>query len=237
MTTLKKLILNFAVVAFAATSANAAVSVAWDFSPGNEHGWSTVNGVSWLDPNGVTAGQADGDGIDGFFGNVNITGNTRYAHDGAHTNFLYRSPIINFGAVHPTDPVLEMDWFGGQGNQSGNADPSSPADIIGGSTGGTQLGSKGLALLNLTTGNYDAVYYDSANGGGVETISLTLGDLTGAGVTTTDDYQLDFFETDDGSWGWTRLEEVRLDGNAIPEPSSTSFFGLLGLLAFIRRRR
>ena len=155
-------------------------------------------------------------------------------------NFLYRSPTINFGSVDPTDTVLEMDWFGGQGNQSANPDPANPAAIIGGNS--TDTGSKGLALLNLTTGNYDAVYYDSQNGGPTESINLTLANLTTDGVSTTDDYQLDFFETDDGGWGWTRLSEVRLDANAIgpqavPEPSSSMFFGLLGLLAFIRRRK
>ena len=30
-----------------------------------------------------------------------------------------------------------------------------------------------------------------------------------------DNYQLDFLDNDDGSWGWTRLKEVRLDSTAL----------------------
>ena len=207
---------SLTVFGFFSITTHAEVSVFWDFSPGNENGWTTVNGVSWLDANGVEAGQANGVG-------GNATGNTRKGHDGAHTNFIYRSPTISFGSVHPTDPVLEIDWIGGGGNQSGIADPANPAAIIGGST--TAGGSKGVALLNLATGEYDAIYYNSIQGNPGETNSLTLTDLTTAGVSTTDNYQLDFFDTDDGSWGWTRMSEVRLDSAAYsappPPPSET----------------
>ena len=187
--------------------------------------------MSWLEPDGVEAGQANG--VDGN------TGGTRKGHDGPHTNFIYRSPTISFGSVDATDPVLEIDWIGGTGNQDGIPNPANPAAIIGGSS--TAGGSKGVALLNLTTGDYDAVYYNTNDGNPGVTNSLTLTDLTTAGVSTTDDYQLDFFDTDDGSWGWTRMSEVRLDGNAvvtIPEPSSFALFGLAGftLLCFRRRK-
>jgi hypothetical protein len=236
---MKKFILKLIAVAFSVTSANAA-TVTWAFSPGNEHGWTTVNGVSWVGDDGVEAGQANGGGIADYFGGINTTGDTRRAHDGAHVNFLYRSPVVNFGTSSATDPVLEIDWFGGQGNQSVNLDPTNPAGVGLGGTVTTDAGSKGLALLNLTTGNYDAVYYDPSNGNGVESISLTQADLTGAGVSLADNYQLDFFENDDGGWGWTRLDEVRIDSNAvaaIPEPSGSALFGLTALLALAFRRR
>ena len=222
---------SLTVFGFFSITTHAEVSVFWDFSPGNENGWTTVNGVSWLDGNGVEAGQANGVGD-------NATGNTRKGHDGAHTNFIYRSPTISFGSVHPTDPVLEIDWIGGGGNQDNIANPANPAAIIGGST--TAGGSKGVALLNLATGDYDAVYYNTTQNNNIDTNSLTLTDLTTAGVSTTDNYQLDFFDTDDGSWGWTRMSEVRLDGNAvvtIPEPSSSALFGLAGFTLICFRRR
>jgi len=209
---------TFAAFMVCMTSSQAEVSVFWDFSPGNEHGWTTVNGVSSISADGVEAGQANGDGIVSYFGGVNNSGGTRRAHDGAHTNFIYRSPVLNFGAAGATGPVLEMDWFGGQGNQSGTDDPGNPDVILNEGAGKTSdSGQKGLALLNLATGSYDAVYYDSENGGGIESISLTQADLVADGISLSDNYQLDFFDTDDGGWGWTRLEEVRLDDAALTD--------------------
>ncbi|MBR9761909.1 hypothetical protein GYB43_16520, partial [bacterium] len=75
MTALKKFIFRTVAVAIISVApSNAALSIGWDFSPGNENGWTTVNGVSWLDGNGVEAGQANGVGD-------NATGNTRKGHD------------------------------------------------------------------------------------------------------------------------------------------------------------
>lgn len=250
MISLKKLILNFAVVAFAATSANAALTNVWNFEfapdptekeagtgdTSGYNGWTTVAGVGWLAGNGLEAAQGAGDGIAGYFGGVNNSGATRRAHDGAHATFISTSPMINFATVSVTGPVLEIDFLAGNGNQEGAAAPTRRDTI--GAPGA--LGQKGVALLNLTTNNYDAVYFHTAQGGATQTTSLSLADLTGAGVTQTDNYRLDFFENDDGSWGWTRLEEVRLDTNAvgpIPEPSSSAFLALIGLLAFTRRRK
>jgi hypothetical protein len=197
------------------TDGRAEVSVIWDFLPENENGWTTINGVAWLDASGVTAGQGDGAGVDAYFGGINGTGNTRRAHDGAHVNFIYRSPTINFGSVDTVDSVLEIDWIGGQGNQGGSNAPTNPGAMIG--VDSSDAGQKGLALLNLTSGNYDAIYYKAGNGSDVETTALTQADLTTAGVSLTDDYQLDFFENDDGGWGWSTLSAVRLDAAAIGE--------------------
>ena len=202
-------------------------TVVWDFDTDNTHGWTTVSGEAFLAGNGVTAGQANGEGgragDPGWRGGVNA-GATRNSHDGAHTNFIYRSPVINFGSASATGNVLEVDWFGGEG-RGGNValDPTSPAEIIGKTTGGTEDGVKGLGLLNLTTGNYDAFSYKDGNGGGTQTKTFTLDQLTEAGVSLTDSYQLDFIENDDGGWGWTRMEEVRIDPLAIGENSSSTF--------------
>ena len=202
-------------------------TVVWNFDADNEHGWTTVSGEAFLAADGVTAGQANGEGGRAgevtWRGGVN-TGGTRNAHDGAHTNFIYRSPVVNFGSASATGNVLEIDWFGGEG-RGGNValDPTSPGEIIGKTTGGTEDGVKGLGLLNLTTGNYDAFSYKDGNGGGTQTKTFTLDELTEAGVSLTDSYQLDFIENDDGGWGWTRMEEVRIDPLAIGENSSSTF--------------
>lgn len=224
----------------AISTASAAVSVTWDFDFGSENGWTTVSGVSWLEGAGVNAGQADGDGVDAYFGGVNATGDTRRAHDGAHVNFVYRSPTLNFSTVNGVDTVLEVDWVGGDGAAGGTA-PTAPADLIGGNS--SSAGQKGLAFLNLTTGQYDAIVYKVGNGSPVDPYTYTQAELSTAGVSLTDDYQLDFFDSDDGGWGWTTLSQVRLDENAvvttpIPEPSSTSLLlVLMGGSAFIRRRK
>ena len=247
---IKQLVASIAGMVFATTSANAALTT-WDFVSSAD-GWTSVQGEAFLADNGVTAGQLNGEGgRDGdvsWRGGVN-TGGTRNSHDGAHSTLIFRSPVLNFGAASATGSVLEIDWFGGAGKQDGAnpaADPSSildptnPGDIIAGQTSGLEDGMKGMALLNLTTGNYDAYSYKQGNGGGTEVVTFTLDQLEGAGVSLTDDYQLDFFETDDGGWGWTRLEAVRVDEAAItgvPEPSSTMLLGLVGLLAFVRRRK
>ena len=247
---IKQLVASIVGLAFATTSANAALTT-WDFVSSND-GWASVQGQAFLADNGVTAGQLNGEGgraeDASWRGGVN-TGDTRNSHDGAHSTLIFRSPVLNFGAASATGSVLEIDWFGGAGKQdranpaadpSSIMDPTNPGDIIAGQTSGLEDGMKGMALLNLSTGNYDAYSYKAGNGGGTEVEAFTLAQLEGAGVSLTDDYQLDFFENDDGGWGWTRLEAVRVDEAAItgvPEPSSTMLLGLVGLLAFVRRRK
>ena len=240
---IKQLVASVAALAFVTTSANAALT-SWDFDADNTYGWSAVQGEAFLAGNGVTAGQLTGEGgragDPNWRGGVNA-GATRNSHDGAHSTMIFRSPVINFANASATGSVLEIDWFGGEG-KGGNVtlDPTSPADIAAGQTSGAEDGVKGMGLLNLTTGNYDAVTYKGGNGGGTEVQTFTLAELEGSGVSMSDDYQLDFFESDDGGWGWTRLEGVRIDEAAVagvPEPSSTMLLGLVGLLAFVRRRK
>ena len=247
---IKQLVASIAGIVFATTSANAALTT-WDFVNSND-GWTAVQGEAFLAGNGVTAAQLNGEG--GRAGDPNWrdgvnTGANRNAHDGAHSTMIFRSPVLNFGAASATGSVLEIDWHGGAGKQDGTEnpadpsailDPTNPGDIIAGQTSGLEDGMKGMALLNLSTGNYDAYSYKQGNGGGTEVVAFTLAQLQGAGVSMTADYALDFFETDDGGWGWTRLEAVRVDEAAItgvPEPSSTMLLGLVGLLAFVRRRK
>jgi len=238
---MKQLAASLAAFAFAASSASAALTV-WDFD-NSADGWTTIQGEAFLAGNGVTAGQLTGEGgragDAGWRGGVNA-GATRNSHDGAHSTLIFRSPVINFANASATGSVLEIDWFGGEG-KGGNVtmDPTNPAGIVAGQTSGLEDGVKGMGLLNLATGNYDAYSYKAGNGG-TEVFAYTAAQLEGAGVSMSADYQLDFFESDDGGWGWTRLEAVRIDEAAIsgvPEPSSTMLLGLVGFLAFVRRRK
>ena len=202
-------------------SASAALTTTWDFSTGNTQGWTVISGFENYNGGGIQASQ-------------NNTNN--YAHDAAHPNFVVQSPLVNFGWVGVTDPVIEIEMFGGAGNQSGSADPTMPSDVVNYNGGNSDTnGQKGFAFLNLTTGMYDEVLYDSGNGGG-DTFTFTAADLATAGINTTDTYALQFYDNDQGSWGWTRLSSVSIDSNAIPEPSRAVLLAL-GLLALIGRRR
>ena len=174
----------------------------WNFNQ-SDAGWTTTAG----------AFANDGAGIEP----ADNAGNR--AHDAAHDVAVLTSPIINFSTVDAVDPVIDILWEGGQGNQAGSPDPTNLGVVTGYNNGRTNnVGQKGLGFRNLATGNYDFVSYDSENGGGVETLSYTRGDLIAGGIDPNANYVLDFFTTDDGGWGWTRLNEVNLDPNAFAEP-------------------
>ena len=46
-------------------------------------------------------------------------------------------------------------------------------------------------------------------------MSYTQADLVANGIDPNASYELDFFTTDDGGWGWTRLNEVNLSLGAV----------------------
>ena len=58
---IKQLVASIAGLAFATTSANAAL-ISWDFDVDVSHGWSAVQGEAFLAGNGVTAAQLSGEG-------------------------------------------------------------------------------------------------------------------------------------------------------------------------------
>ena len=219
-----KLAAAASVLAFA--SANAATTVEWSFNQ-SDAGWTTTAGGFANDGAGIE--PADDAGA--------------RAHDAAHAVAVLTSPTVNFNLsnVSATEPVIQILWEGGQGNQAGSPNPANLAAVTGYNGGRTNVdGQKGLGFRNLATGNYDWVSYDSENGGGVQTVDVTQAELVAGGIDPNASYQLDFFTTDDGGWGWTRLNAVNLDPGAVgavPEPSSSLLIALSGLAFFLRRRR
>ncbi len=206
--TVKFLVLASGTLALIATSANSGTVPTWNFGnngDGTTQGWTVTAGhfgATGTAGNGIEPAQANG---------------TR-AHDAAHPVAVLTSPVVNFSLlnVSPTDNVIDILWEGGQGNQQASPDPTNLAAVLnynGGDTNNT--GQKGLGFRNLTTGNYDFVSYDPGNGGGVQTDSFTQADLVANGIDPDASYELDFFTTDDGGWGWTRLNEVNLNAGAI----------------------
>jgi len=214
-------------IALLSVSANGATMLTWNFGnngDGTNQGWTVTAGHFANEGNGIEPAQANGN----------------RAHDAAHPIAVLTSPTINFGSVHASDFVINIQWEGGQGNQQGSADPANLAAVTGYNGGNTNnAGQKGLGFRNLTTGAYDHVDYDFENGGGLQIASYPLSALVANGIDVGASYQLDFFTTDDGGWGWTRLNQVSVDEmaiGAIPEPSAMALLALGGL-ALLRRRR
>ena len=207
---LKFLALLAGSLALAATSASAGTVPTWNFAGDDLVGWTVTTGVHAFEGNGVEAATAGG----------------VRAHDAAHPVFVLTSPQVNFhlANVSTVDNVIDILWEGGAGNQDAGPDPANLAAVVNYNGGNTNAqGQKGLGFRNLVTGNYDFVDYDTTDGGGVETRSYTRADLIASGINPDVSYQLDFFTTDDGGWGWTRLDQVNLDAGALePIPMGDS---------------
>ena len=189
------------VLALSAPLSRAATEPTWNFN-NDLQGWSVTAGVHAFEGAGIEPAQDNG---------------TR-AHDAAHSVFVLTSPEINFNLtnVSAVDNVIDILWEGGKGNQDNSANPANLAAVTGYNGGTTNtVGQKGLGFRNLITGNYDFVDYDIEDGGGVETRSYTQAALVANGVDPNASYVLDFFTTDDGGWGWTRLNQVNLDAGAL----------------------
>jgi hypothetical protein len=206
-------------------------SLTYDFSLRQDlQGWTVLNGV---------ANFRTGDG--GGMGPAN-PGNTDYAHDNAHPTFLVESPEIFLDpTLQPGDEAMVWVTAGGAGDQAGNGpDFANPAAVLAFNGGqSNEQGEKGLAFLNVSTGQYDAVLFNQDNGG-TDTNSLTLADLVAAGVDPSQIYKLQYYENDQVGWGWGQLNSIDIQlGNPIPEPSTLvlATLGLLGLFGRAGRRR
>lgn len=204
----------------------------WDFGALNLQGWSVINGAAFLragDGDGITPANAGG----GF------------AHDPAHVNFLVRSPVFHFdgGTLDGTNAIM-VEFAGGNGNQSGNlslANFPNPAAAIGYNGGNTNSGGvKAVGVLDLTTNSYLGFIIDPSDGNTPLSVSLTPAQLSAMGVLPGTAYRLDFFENDDGGWGWSQLNSIMVAGSLgappVPEPA-TAALGLLGMLVLGSRRR
>ena len=210
----------------ALASANAATTVEWSFDQ-SDAGWTTTAGGFVNHEDGITPADANG----------------ARAHDAAHPVAVLSSPVVNFNLanVSASEPVIQILWKGGSGNQQNAANPADLSAVTNYNGGNTNSqGQKGMGFRNLSTGAYDFVDYSDQQNGDLETNEYTQAELVNGGIDPNADYQLDFFTTDDGGWGWTRLQGVNLDPGAVgavPEPSSSLLVALSGLAFFLRRRR
>ena len=210
----------------ALASANAATTVEWSFDQ-SDAGWTTTAGGFVNHEDGITPADANGS----------------RAHDAGHPVAVLSSPVVNFNLanVSASEPVIQILWKGGRGNQNNSANPADLSAVTSYNGGNTNnQGQKGMGFRNLSTGAYDFVDYSDQQNGDLETKQYTQAELVNGGIDPNADYQLDFFTTDSGGWGWTRLNGVNLDPGAVgavPEPSSSLLVALSGLAFFLRRRR
>jgi len=203
----------------------------WDFGSGDLQGWTVANGAAYLR-------TGDGDGVTP----ANSSGG--YAHDGAHTTFMLTSPEFNLN-----DPgvdgvsVLVVEFAGGAGDQNGaGVIFHDPWEVLAYNNGqSNSSGQKGLAFLNTSTLEYDAVVFENDNGG-TNIRSFTMDELIALGVDPFYNYRLQYFENDQGSWGWGQLNWINViagDPEDVPEPATMALLGLAacGLGGYVRRRR
>lgn len=179
---------------------------AWDFwdGAGNDNGWTVENGFT-------NFRGGDGGGVDPA-----PDGGGGHAQDHFHPIFLIQSPLFAFtgGTLDGTN-VLSVQFGGGAGDQNGFGQIlNNPADVLA-YNGGTinNAGQKGLAFLNAVTGVYDATIFKAGNGGN-PTMDFTAADLSAAGVDLSGKYVLNFYDTDEGGWGWTQLNFVNVAADA-----------------------
>jgi len=172
----------------------------WDFYPTFPGDWSILNGYINLrssDSGGVTPSASLGGS---------------FAGDNAHTTMLLESPQFWFdGTTFNGDTMFQWQTAGGAGDQQNNGpDWSNPADVLAAWSGSSNTsGEKGLAFLNTATGVYDAVLFKTGNGGTL-TYNLTASDLEAAGIDFSQGYRLQYYENDQGSWGWGQLNYINL---------------------------
>ncbi|MGJ8656035.1 MAG: PEP-CTERM sorting domain-containing protein [Akkermansiaceae bacterium] len=208
-------------------SVSSAVNVIYDWQPAGDQGlqgWTTI----YSDPaNASFTGYAFAD-YDDQLGSPQVAS----SQDAAHTTLLVESPefgitatsAISFVLIEGQPQVALVSNFSDLPTTSSNTD-----------------GYIGLALQRVSDGAYLLDQGRTANGnsGNPQTFGWTSGDLATAtaGDLATETYTLHLIDYKHGGWGHVGLESASLtDVIPVPEPSA-SMLGLLGMVAFLRRKR
>ncbi|MEC5129680.1 autotransporter-associated beta strand repeat-containing protein [Verrucomicrobiales bacterium BCK34] len=207
-----------------------ALDASWDFISGTIQDW-TSNVQPHIDANGLGASTTENPTEHGATGAPRTTAIGSNAHDSIHETFIATSPAFTFDTA--TGTLLSVDFRGGDGSGSSQDNPgvvdqvfTSPEEVLAFNGGRSELnGQKGLALLNTETGVYDAVIYPQRNNDIADTDDYTLADLNGTNVRAdvyangnfdiANVYQIQFFDNDDGSWGWTKLATLDVAGTKV----------------------
>lgn len=205
---------------------------------GSTGGDTTVNGVTFVaaevgttlaGPTGETITLNNGGNNEGAFGDgqFNSNGNIFNLLQGGSFNIN----SVTLGSLVP-NTIYEIQIFSHDGRSSRANAAAAFGDANGGISGGVDLNNDGT---NITTG-------PSPGGTG----DYIIGTFTATGTTNTFDVLGDGNITDNGgvpnyatgiSQAAINAIQLRAIGVAVPEPSSLSLLGLMGVGMIVRRRR
>ena len=180
-------------VAAVGTSARAA-TINWDFfsgGPTDLQGWTSISGGVMNYNGGVSASSSGAD-----FGG--------YAHDGGHVNVLFRSPTFELDGSGALS-------FGIEGGQQALALPGNVSGVAIGGSAQHNNGFQGVALREVSTGNYVLTKRRSNDGGGFESLNWTVGELS-TYANNGQIYTVEYVDTDHGGWGWSSFDQVAVPG-------------------------
>jgi hypothetical protein len=185
---------------FAMTSM-ARADLNFDFEPGDYQGWTFTNHTGWF-MNG------DGGTPPHNVESANAAGTGR-SHDGGHPTFIFTSPAFYLDPADASDLTFEL--IGGQADEAFPAGYTLTQLLIDHPNSENNSGYAGAALRNVATGEYFFEQHRTGSGGNeqVMTISAAQLDTLDQGA----QYVLDFIDWNQGSWGWTQIDEVHIPGS------------------------
>ncbi|MCB9692636.1 MAG: hypothetical protein H6736_12570 [Alphaproteobacteria bacterium] len=171
--------------------------LSWDFDDGTLQGWTVEQG---------SIGVSDGTGDIAYSAPYYLRHQPFGSRDTFHTTSLVRSP---FFTIHP-DHTISAQMNGGRAEGTSNATstPGSFADLAGDTNGATPgIHQMGVALA-LADDGWAAILQSTLNQTDVFELNTfdpaTIAALAGQPV------RLDFYDSFQGSWGWTGIDDVAL---------------------------
>ena len=204
-----------AVVAMA-QSANAALLSCWDFNTANGVNAVVTPGVTGTGTAFTNVGTAGSNGIDGSVASqqwatgTNVTNSSATSGSSKYNTFSFTNTGAN--PYKLTDLSLDLARVGGSGT-----------NVI-----------RILVTQQIGAGNEEEVFTVTANNGNLTPKGDALGDvLLATGETAT--YR--FYYSRSGSANGALIDNIKLNGDLVPEPASMAIFGLLGVGAAARRYR
>jgi len=198
---MRKLTLAIVAGLLLVTGGTATAALDYDFEPGDFQGWTFTNHVGWF---------MNGDSAPPPYNveSANAAGTGR-SHDGAHPTFIFTSPEFYLDPGDNSDLTFQL--IGGQSDEAFPAGYTLTQLLIDHPNSENNSGYAGGALRNVATGEY---FFEQHRGG--SGASQEVKTITAAQLDTLDQgakYVLDFIDWNQGSWGWTQIDDVHIPGS------------------------